>query len=300
MKQYYLYMIILPLLMISCKSHFTTTSEPFTAVTNEHSFEHGKNLVFNICGQCHYNKDAQSFVGEEIRDLPHFMGRVYSANLTNSKRHGIARYTDAELYYLLKTGIAKDGRYVPYMIRPTMADADVNDIIVYLRSDDDPVKPNEKVVGRSHLSFLGKLASKIAGKPQPLIKNIKRPSPDNQVAYGRYLVDIVGCYHCHSKSILGLKYTEPESSKGYMAGGMKWKIDGYQIRASNLTPDKETGIGNYTKVQFRKAVRDGEAPGNRMLHFPMRRFEHLDDQEIDAIYAYLNTLTPKYHKIKGH
>jgi len=296
----YLYLIILPLLLGSCKSHFETTTEKFTAVKNEHSFEHGKNLAFNVCGQCHYNKEAQSFIGEEIKDLPKFMGTVYSANLTNSKRSGIARYTDAELYYLLKTGIAKDGRFIPYMVRPTMADADINDIIVYLHSDDAPVKANDKVAGITHVSFLGKLATKVSGKPLSLKRNIQRPSPDNEVAYGRYLVDVVGCYHCHSKSILSLDYLQPEESKGYMAGGMKWKIDGYKIHASNVTPDKETGIGNYTKADFRKAVQDGEAPGGRMLHFPMRRFKHLTDQQADAIFAYLNTLPPKEHKIKGH
>lgn len=288
------------LLAIGCKSHYDTTTEPFTAVKTGNSMEHGKNLVFNVCGQCHYNEDANSFIGEKIRDLPGFMGKVYSANLTDSKRYGIASYKDAEIYYLLKRGIAKDGRFIPYMVRPNMADADINDIIVYLRSGDEPVKAKDTVAGKSHLSLLGKLATKVSGKPLPLKKNIKRPSPDNTIAYGRYLVDIIGCYHCHSKSILSLDYLEPEKSKGYMAGGMKWNIEGDKIRASNITPDKATGIGNYTMADFRKAVREGEAPGGRVLHYPMRRFKHLTDTQTDAIYAYLMTLPPQDHKVKGH
>ena len=85
-----------------------------------------------------------------------------------------------------------------------------------------------------------------------------------------------------------------------MAGGMKWKIEGEKIYASNLTPDKETGIGKYTKVDFRKAVREGEGLNERVLHFPMRRFKYMTDQQADAIYAYLQTLPPKKHEIKGH
>ncbi len=300
MKWPVLFFVSSILLVAGCKSHYDTVTVPFTAVKTANSLEHGKNLVFNICGQCHYNKSVGSFIGEKIEDLPGFMGTVYSHNLTDSKRYGIANYKDDELYYLLKTGIAKDGRFIPYMVRPNLADADINDIIVYLRSGDGPVKARDTMAGVTHLSFLGKLATKVSGKPLPLKRDVKRPSPDNKIAYGRYLVDIIGCYHCHSKSILSLNYLEPEKSKGYMAGGMKWKVEGYKIRASNLTPDKQTGIGNYSQGDFRKAVQDGEAPGGRNLHFPMRRFKHLNNEQCDAIYAYLMTLPPKEHKIKGH
>jgi len=235
-----------------------------------------------------------------MKDLPKFMGKIYSANLTSSAAYGIDNYTDAELKYLLKTGVAKDGRFIPYMIRPTMADRDINDIIVYLRSGDDPVKASDKVAGKNKVSLLGKIAKSFSGKPQPFVEGIQAPAEGDNIAYGRYLVDIIGCYHCHSKSILGLNYTEPEKSKGYLAGGMKFKVDGEKIYASNITPDRETGIGKYTKEDFRMAVREKIAPDGHVLKYPMRKFKHLTDAQTDAIYAYIMSLPGKEHKIKGH
>jgi mono/diheme cytochrome c family protein len=71
------------------------------------------------------------------------------------------------------------------------------------------------------------------------------------------------------------------------------------VYASNITPDKQTGIGNYTQTDFRKAVKAGEAPG-RKLHPPMPKFSTLSDREVDDIYAYIQTIFPADHKIKGH
>ena len=127
------------------------------------------------------------------------------------------------------------------------------------------MKGRDTNVRKTKLSLLGKIGTSIAGKPLPYKRNVPRPDEKDMVATGRYLVDNIGCFHCHSKSITSLNYMEPEESKGYMAGGMKWKIDGEKIYASNITPHTETGIGKYTKEDFRMAVREGRAPGNKML-----------------------------------
>lgn len=287
-------------ILYSCRTHYQKASENYRLVKDAAAMERGKNIVYNVCGGCHYNRDLNKFVGHQMKDLPKFMGKVYSANLTRSKKYGIlTHYTDAQLAYLIKTGIKDDGRFIPYMVRPTMADDDVNDVIVYLRYAQDPaLEPGDTIAGSTHLSFIGKLANKTQ-KPQEYKTGIRRPDPYNAVANGRYLVDILGCYHCHSKSVLGLNYSNPEDSKGYMAGGMKFKtLKGDRIRSSNLTPDKGTGIGNYTKEQFHSAVVDGKTPSGKQLQFPMPKFKHLTDQQIDHVYAYLMSLPPKYHKTR--
>lgn len=289
--------LVIVLVSMSCRTKFPVTSDRVMITPSEADLENGKNLTFNVCGQCHYDYHIKSFIGEEMRDLPKFMGKVYSANLTDG--HVIDAYTDAELFYLIKTGIAKDGRFVPYMIRPTIADKDLKDIIAYLRTDDDPLKRNDSVIGKTRLSFLGKLAGKIGGKPQPYETGKPQP-PADPVQQGRYLVDIVGCYHCHSQSILGLNYRNPEDSKGYMAGGMKFNPDGTKIYASNITPDKNTGIGRYTKLNFRDAVREGKTPDGRELRYPMRHFKRLTDDQCDAIFAYIQSLKPVDHTVRGH
>lgn len=287
-------------IITACTSLYPTAGYNSGLSRRSADLVNGKNLAFNICGQCHYNYQVGSFVGKEMRDLPGFMGKVYSSNLT--KGHVLSQYSDEELFYLIKTGIAHDGHFIPYMIRPTIADKDLTDIIAYLRTDDQPLTKNDSLPGTTKLSLLGKLAIKVGAKPQPIITGIKQPE-DNPLAKGKYLVDVLGCYHCHSKSIIGLNYTHPEASKGYLAGGMKWKINGAQVHASNITPDVSTGIGEYDTASFRKAVREGVGlnglePVGRKLHYPMPHFKRLTNEQVDAIYSYLYSLAPVHNKVK--
>ena len=284
----------------SCKTKFDTAKSNFTAARSETALEHGRVLVYSICGGCHYDASVKKFIGTRIHEVPGIVGKVYSANLTNSKSNGIPpHYSDAELEYLLKTGIARDGRFIPYMLRPNMADEDLNEIIVYLRSDDPAVTAADNTIGVTDLTWVGKMAMNMMAKPLPYKTDIKRPSENDSIAAGRYLVDNIGCFHCHSKSLTKLNYLDPEQSKGYMAGGMKFKTpQGIEIYASNLTPDKQTGIGSYTKSQFRKAVKEGESPHGQ-LHLPMPKFDKLSDAEINVMYAYLQSIPAKDHKVQG-
>ena len=290
-------LILAGVIIIGCKTHFDTTTSDYKAVVNSQNVEHGKALTFTICAGCHYNHEAKKFTGNPILDVPGIAGKVHSANLTHSASHGMtAKYSDAQIRYLLKTGVAKDGRFLAYMLRPNMADEDVNDIIAFLRSDDPALAASDRSAGQTHYTLIGKAYNGFEANPAPYRSNVKRPT--DPVALGRYLVDNVGCYHCHSKSLRSINSINPEQTKGYLAGGIKFKGEnGAGITASNITPDKNTGIGNYSKEDFLKAVKHGRAP-NRTLRPPMDKFEYLTDREVDAIYAYIMTLTPKNNPVK--
>jgi mono/diheme cytochrome c family protein len=285
----------------SCKTKFETTKSSYNATRSESAFDRGEVLVYSICAGCHYDRTAHKFIGTQIHEVPGIVGKVYAANLTHSKSHGVlSRYSDAELKYLLKTGIARDGRFIPYMLRPNMADQDLNDMIVYLRSDAPAVAAADTTIGITHFTLVGKMAMNMMAKPLPYKTGMKRPAENDSIAAGRYLVDNIGCFHCHSKSLTKLNYLNPEQSKGYMAGGIRFKTPvGVDIYAANLTPDKQTGIGNYSRLQFRKAVKDGESPSGK-LHPPMPEFKKLNDRDIDLMYAYLQAIPAKYHKVPGH
>ena len=292
--------LFLVVVMLGCKFYFPTTKDQITVVKTSSSLERGKNLTYNICGGCHYDHKVEKFIGNKLNDLPRIGGELVSANLTNSKTHGVPpKYTDSELFYLLKTGIGRNGRFMPYMMRPMMADEDVNDIIVFLRSDDPALMAADTSVGRTFINLVGKAGIRLLAKPQPYNKNVKRVDENDPVAYGRYLVSIVGCYHCHSTKAKKLNYLEADKTQGYLQGGMKLKDPkGKKIYTPNLTPDKETGIGNFTRDQFSKAIREGESPSGP-LSPPMPQFRHLTDQQVDALYAYLQSLPPINHKIRG-
>jgi mono/diheme cytochrome c family protein len=292
--------VMLLFVVASCSFYFDTTKDKLTAKSNKNSFERGKNLAFNICAGCHYDSKVGKFIGRDLNDLPKIAGHLYSANLTQSKTNGLPpQYTDAELFYLLKTGISKSGKFTPYMMRPMMADEDINDIIVYLRSNDPAVAAADTTIGKTHINFIGKAGIRFASKPQPYNKGVQRPDENNPVAYGRYLVAVIGCYHCHSSKVLGLNYSDPEKTKGYLQGGIKLKDpQGKRLYGPNLTPDKETGIGNFSEDAFKKAIQEGITPSGRKLSPPMGKFKSLTDKQVHALYTYLQSLAPVYHHVK--
>ena len=287
-------------IVISCRTHFDTTKASYTAVASPAAFERGKVLAFSICAGCHYDRKINKFIGTAIHDVPGIAGKVFSANLTHSKTNGVtAKYSNAEIRHLLKTGVARDGRYLAYMLRPNMAEEDINAIIVYLRSDDPAVRAADTTVGLTHFTSIGKMYMNMHANPVNYKQNIKLPAEIDQKALGYYLVDNLGCFHCHSKSLTKLNYLNPDQTKGYLAGGIKLKSgQGKEIRASNITPDKATGIGDYTREQFRTALIEGKAP-DRTLQPPMPKFPELKRAEIDAIYAYLQTVPAQVHNVKG-
>jgi mono/diheme cytochrome c family protein len=292
---------ILLLFIFGCRFYFDTTTDTITTHKEAASVERGKNLTFNVCGPCHYDHKLEKFIGKTLNDLPKIAGHLVSTNLTQSSVYGRPpQYSDAELFYLLKTGISKSGKYMPYMMRPMMADEDVNDIIVYLRSNDEAVAAADTLVGNSKINFIGKTGIRIvSGRPQPYNKGVSLPDENNPVVYGRYLVAIMACYHCHSRNARGLDFGYPEQTKGYLQGGIKVKDpSGNKIRTPNLTPDSSTGIGIFSLSDFTRAVKEGITPSGRKLSPPMPKFTHLTGKQVNALFAYLRSLPPVSHKVK--
>jgi mono/diheme cytochrome c family protein len=293
--------LMLSYIIAGCSFYFNTTKDEFNAKSNSGSFERGKNLVFTICAGCHYDPKVGKFIGRDLNDLPKIAGHLYSANLTQSKNYGIPpHYTDAELFYLLKTGISKSGKFTPYMMKPMMADQDINDIILYLRSNDPAVAYADTTVGKTHINFIGKAGIRFVMGPQPYKKGVDRPDENNPVQYGRYLVAIIGCYHCHSKKVLGLNFLDAEKTNGYLQGGIKLKDpNGKRLYGPNLTPDNETGIGSFTEPDFKKAIQEGITPSGERLSPPMSKFESLTQKQVHSIYAYLRSIKAVHHVVKG-
>jgi cbb3-type cytochrome oxidase cytochrome c subunit len=127
---------------------------------------------------------------------------------------------------------------------------------------------------------------------------VPKPNENHAVSYGRYLVAVIGCYHCHSQKAKKLNYLDAEKTEGYLMGGMKLKDpQGKRLYGPNLTPDKETGIGRFTEEDFRKAITEGITPSGEKLSPPMPKFTHLTDNQIHALFTYLQQLPPVYRKI---
>jgi len=262
----------------------------------------GKRTVEMLCAACHLDSTTGGLTGKHMPDLPPQFGESYSRNITADEETGIGSWTDAELAYLIRTGIARDGRYLPpWMVKmPNVSDEDLKDLIAFLRSDDPLVQARHAVDRDSKPSFFAKLLCRVAFKPFPWLGKIEAPPATDKVAYGRYLAnDRLLCFDCHSADFATNDELHPEQSKGYFGGGNAMPdLGGKVVYTANLTPDPETGIGKWTEDEFRRALKDGIRPDNRPLRYPMVPYRPLTDEEVGAIYAYLRTVPAIRNAVK--
>ena len=264
----------------------------------------GRKLASMLCFNCHYNSATQKFTGRELTEVTQF-GKIYSANITHDRNAGIGSWTDGQLIYFIRTGLKPDGEYVPpYMPKLIhIADEDLYSVIAFLRSDDAYVQADTTPSKKPQPSFFAKFLVTIkAFEPFEFPKEpIPLPDTTNQIAWGKYIALYqYECYSCHSKDFAKNDYHFPEKSPGFFGGGNEMnQLDGSPISTLNITPDKETGIGNWSEEDFAKAVRTGVVPnGQPELHYPMIQFSGLTDNEVSAIYAYLQTVPPIKNKVE--
>jgi len=257
--------------------------------------ERGRTIARSLCAECHMNPTTGQLTGKLMSEAPPEFGPIVSRNITQDRTHGIGDWTDGELVYVLRTGVTRDGRYLPPPMPKLvhMSDEDLASVVAFLRSDDPLVQPAAvDPPGRSQPSFLIKFLTHVAFTPE---KYPTAPIPDppagDQVALGRYINTSFDCYACHSADFTKMDIAEPEKSAGFMGGGNTViDIAGRPVRTANLTMDPETGIGAWTEEQFVRTLRSGIRPDGRPLRYPMVPQVEFTDRELSAVYAYLKTV----------
>jgi len=145
--------------------------------------------------------------------------------------------------------------------------------------------------------------SHIAFVPPPLpTAPIAIPDTTNQVAFGKYTADaLCVCYACHSADFAKQDPLNPEKSLGFYGGGNPMlNFEGEVVPSANITMDKETGIGNWTAAQFRDAVKFGKNPKGGPQNYPMFPHTTLSDGEVDAIFAYLQTVPKIKNRVERY
>ncbi len=255
----------------------------------------GKVLASAICLGCHMDPVTQKVTGKHMSDTPPEFGAIYSKNITRHPEKGIGSWTDGELAYLLRTGVGRDGVYVPpYMVKlPHMSDEDLASILAFLRSDDPLVAPEAvDPPGVTRPSFLTKLLTRLVFAPIPYPDApVVDPPPDDEVALGRYLVVNLDCFSCHSEDFKTTNVEHPEETPGYLGGGNPLLgLSGETVFSANLTPHETTGIGSWSRDEFVRAVREGFRPDNTPILYPMAPMPELSEAEVGAMYTYLRSV----------
>lgn len=146
----------------------------------------------------------------------------------------------------------------------------------------------------------------------------------DRVVRGKYLVDVMGCHDCHTPWKLGPNGPEMDMSRALtghpeemtmppapaLAPGPWMATFGATMTAwsgpwgtsftMNLTPDKETGLGDWTVEQFIATMKTGRDRGKgRPLLPPMPYFNlaKLSDEDIRSVFAYLQSLPPVKNRV---
>jgi len=121
--------------------------------------------------------------------------------------------------------------------------------------------------------------------------NISASSDSTIIARGEYLAFGPGlCSTCHVPSN---KIFEVENGlKTPLSGGWELKIPPGTFRAVNLTPDKETGIGNISDSELARSIRYGVGHDNRLLMNIGMPFPKINEQDLIAIISFLRSQTP--------
>ena len=104
-----------------------------------------------------------------------------------------------------------------------------------------------------------------------------------RIARGAYLAQAGNCIGCHTARG-GMPY----------AGGRGIETPFGTVHAGNLTPDAETGLGQWSLDDFRRALRDGRSRDGHLLYpaFPYQNYGLLSDEDTEALFAFLQSLPP--------
>jgi mono/diheme cytochrome c family protein len=120
-----------------------------------------------------------------------------------------------------------------------------------------------------------------------------------QIERGKYLVALGGCTDCHTPGhFLG----KPDMGRFLGGSDVGFAIPNLGVFVGrNLTPDKETGLGTWTREQIVAAITTGKRPDGRELApvMPWQGFSKLTKADATAIAAYLQSLPPVKNAVAG-
>jgi mono/diheme cytochrome c family protein len=124
-------------------------------------------------------------------------------------------------------------------------------------------------------------------------------SSQSAVARGKYLVNLGSCTDCHTP---GHFFGKPDMTKFLGGSDVGFAIPGVGVFVGpNLTPDKQTGLGNWTEEQIVAAITTGKTPEGRTLApvMPWHAYADLTKADAQAIAVYLKSLPPVSHQVGG-
>ncbi|ERM82015.1 hypothetical protein P872_07620 [Rhodonellum psychrophilum GCM71 = DSM 17998] len=274
--------------------------------------ERGKYLVHGPahCSNCHVGSVAEMIAADAGENIPlkggaSFplgpIGTIYPRNLTPDPSTGIGRYSDAEIFRMMRHAVKPDGTATLSVLMPfwDMADEDLIAVVSYLRT----LAPVNNVVPDNDWTFMGKAVRVMASSFQP-IENPKpypkTPPMAATIERGKYLSRYVAnCVGCHTaRDPMTFEAIGPE-----YGGGMEFEpwpefalaVGGdpeIWTRTPNITPHPNSALSKFKTVEEWKArFRQGRIINISQMHWGP--FSRMTDEDLEALYLYLSSLEPQ-------
>ena len=131
--------------------------------------------------------------------------------------------------------------------------------------------------------------------PEPL-QAAQLPNHQPDLANGKLVFYAGGCTSCHAA---------PEAKgeeKLKLAGGLELVTDFGTFRVPNISPDKETGIGDWSPLDFANAVLRGVSPGGAHFYpaFPYSSYTRMTAEDVIDLKAFMDTLPTVSNQVADH
>ncbi len=256
---------------------------------------HGKEL-FALAAGCNCHTPADGPVGVGGGEVVTPFGTFYGPNITPDVKTGIGGWTDAEVGAAIRDGSVRgkgaESPAMPYYLYAGMSDADLDDLIAYLRTLPAVSRDNHPHVGEVPLARWAYWSWRILFV-QPRRSPARAPAAG--VARGRYLVEHVAlCVDCHTpRGRLGT----PNWSM-YL-GGVAHGPGGDPV--PNITPDR-TGIAGWDEGDVIDVLTSGMLPNFDNVQGAMEEavdgrgggpgYKDAPEADWRAVAEYLKTVSP--------
>src|ERR1700693_560651 len=256
----------------------------------------GEYLVHGVipCMECHSKYDEKAnppvlLSKEGAGSVLYEEGsaRLVAPNITSDPETGIGKWSDDAIARAIREGIAADGHalfpIMPYELFRHLSDEDVASIVIFLRS----LPPVHSELPPANIPFL--FARLIQTAPQPVTEPVPEPDISTPAKHGAYLAKMATCSDCHTP--LNPKFQPIPGME--LAGGNPIST----VASANLTPDA-SGIGYYDEALFIQAIRTGYVRARKLNSaMPWWIYDHMTDEDLKAVFAYLRTLKPVHHSV---
>jgi mono/diheme cytochrome c family protein len=252
------------------------------------------------CIACHTDRGGEPFAGGLPLQTP--IGTVYTTNITPDNDTGIRGWSYDDFVQLIRRGIHKMGYTVypamPYPSFSRMRDDDLKSLYAYLMLGVAPVRqanrPPDIIWPLSMRWPLTVWRWLFAPTPQPFQPP---PGADTRIARGAYLVEVPGhCGACHTPRSFTMQEKALSSGDGkfYLSGG--GAVDGWI--PPSLRNEHGGGLAGWSEsdiVHLLKTARNPEsATFGGMNDVVVHSTQHLIDDDLAGIAAYLKTLSPNH------